>query len=459
MRTVVLAYEPEKGLNSFVKRVLLAYPHLGSTSRLKLVTPANPPEPRALARFFASVSCNVKSVEVDEHSKDSTAAVPAVPPSKKQAMETAGPGSANLFTSTAFWLQKYGLVDPFDSGFVFPTEIPLSLEQDFGISPERLAELAPQLRTWSFDSTQFSPDELLAIQYVAIKELLSHVDFDASLRITDTKLLWLLTVCRSMYKPMVQYHSYAHCSDVLQCICMLIREHQEELELKPPQRLALALAAIGHDMLHPGFSTRLAKLADPNFHSKWHSLETYHGQVFRKVLLQLWPEMVDHWDYIMKEAIDATELAQHGRFVRSKAPAYISPFRLSFAHAIKISDFASCMRQNLTVYFNTATSVFSEMTVERQLVDHIEKHEPAGVFDGPLPHTTLVHKFIDMQLFFMKVFACPYFAWLSERDPAFDEASEFCTGVIQLLEGFQKTRTLPPDLDKLLGQKNDIYLA
>ncbi|KAI7871319.1 hypothetical protein BDF14DRAFT_1703562, partial [Spinellus fusiger] len=204
-----------------------------------------------------------------------------------------------------------------------------------------LQQLKAFVCSWGFITLELSKRELVECAFLIIKQAMEHPDL-ASLHIIDDDLYhFIATVCHS-YHTENSYHNFRHAVDVLQstyfflcrigCILPMNQSYESPTKkttvktvkdlLRPIDIFALLMAAIGHDIGHPGIktSTPLAILYNDSS-----VLENFHSMAFCHILLQHgFSQLVDCRKYpqtavpfrtVIMSSILATDMAKHDEYV------------------------------------------------------------------------------------------------------------------------------------------------
>ncbi|CCF57493.1 hypothetical protein KAFR_0C05020 [Kazachstania africana CBS 2517] len=172
------------------------------------------------------------------------------------------------------------------------------------------------LNTWNFSALSLSTSELVQCGY----HLMSHLSENAGSSIPANKLyLFLLTVELS-YHQTNKFHNFRHAIDVMQAtwqICLkLIPDDSKTI-------LLLCLAAIGHDIGHPGTNNSLlqnnSQLKD--LFNGQSILENFHFNIFNSILDSQWPQIFklknNTNNKLIHDAIIATDMGLHETYVKS----------------------------------------------------------------------------------------------------------------------------------------------
>lgn len=106
------------------------------------------------------------------------------------------------------------------------------------------------LRSWEFDLWGHSEDELLT----AIYAMIQHLGLIEQFRIPQDKLTNFLHQVRRSYNRKNPYHNFRHCFDVVQVVFYFLTTGRASELLTPLEIFSLMVAAICHDVEHPGLN-------------------------------------------------------------------------------------------------------------------------------------------------------------------------------------------------------------
>lgn len=243
-------------------------------------------------------------------------------------------------------------------------------------SAEHLSKLCHCVGHWAFPAHELSNDDLVYCVYLMLDYAIKHV---VSTGVPDkldipsaNEILALAFMTRDTYKSGNPFHNFRHAVDVLQaCFFYLIRlrclPSFEQLQqdpkadethiftdrminpgattlvpisqlsqadssiaplLTPIQSLGLLVAALGHDVGHPGVTNAyMIKLAAPTsqLYNDRSVLELYHSAVFtNKILKIMWPSLLDCMiasdsavtvKQLIIRSILATDMAEHFEYI------------------------------------------------------------------------------------------------------------------------------------------------
>lgn len=157
-----------------------------------------------------------------------------------------------------------------------------------------------------------------------------------------------LTACRAAYNPKIPYHNFRHVVDVLQAVFYFLLQLRAlppypaggsadckpgtplkgmSCMLTPLDALTLLVAAIGHDVGHPGVNNAfLITLKAPlaQVYNDRSVLESFHCAAFSQVLRKYWPKTLELRKALI-EMILATDMGLHfdymGRLEKMKKRA------------------------------------------------------------------------------------------------------------------------------------------
>lgn len=249
-------------------------------------------------------------------------------------------------------------------------------------SPNHLTKLTWVLGHWSFPAHELSNDDLIYCVYLIIRYSLSRVKISQSSKTlyfpTSNELLGMIFMVRDTYRNGNPFHNFRHAVDVLQaCFHFLIRltclnpfkqlqsdpnacalsylsrpdsdfndkdvelveivkktlrnslyNDEKPKYLNPLQTLGLLVAALGHDVGHPGVTNAfMVKYSAPTslIYSERSVLESFHASVFiNKVISINWPSLLTEFleknnilsiKELITSSILATDMAEHFEYI------------------------------------------------------------------------------------------------------------------------------------------------
>lgn len=290
------------------------------------------------------------------------------------------------------------------------------------------------LSTWEFQAHNLAYTELIYCSFLLLKKLSA----DANAPISDNKLFLLLLTLESSYHQVNKFHNFKHAIDVMQATWQLC----ERLVDDPLQTLLLCMAAIGHDIGHPGSNNQLLC----QFHSpiaenyENHSaLENMHKDFLESILTQHWPQLLlinsskklnkANLD-ILTEAIMATDMALHEGYVKKleHSPRNdVIDFATLLPLIIKAADISNVTRP-LKISSQWACLITFEFA-ECAALQNFEEKKAYDLQDdlncniSLLSPDKLVERFPSIpngQIFFIENFAEQFFTEFCTRLPGLD---------------------------------------
>ena len=165
-----------------------------------------------------------------------------------------------------------------------------------------------------------------------------------SLLSTPVDLTTLIIACRAAYNGFVPYHNFRHVVDVLQAVFFFLLQvgvlpsyaahptpvnEQKSLSsiaalLKPFDALTLLIAAIGHDVGHPGVNNAfLVALKAPlaQLYNDNSVLEAFHCAAYSQILRRYWAVAFDDskMRQLLINTILATDMGVHFKYMSDLA--------------------------------------------------------------------------------------------------------------------------------------------
>lgn len=244
--------------------------------------------------------------------------------------------------------------------------------------PAHLSKLCEYVGNWSFPAHELSNDDLVYCVYLMIKYSMDQLPKNSEfIKLNNNELLGFVFMVRDTYKNGNPFHNFRHATDVLQaCFHFLIRldclpipkqmqldpsneeitSNHVELELiatnqhisdthpqlakgrrssttnighlNPIETFGLLIAALGHDVGHPGVTNAfMTKYSSPTslVYNGRSVLELFHSSVFINKLLAInWPNLLQvcmdsDSQLTMRELIVscilATDMAEHFQYI------------------------------------------------------------------------------------------------------------------------------------------------
>lgn len=365
-------------------------------------------------------------------------------------------------------------------------------------SDANLAKLCHCVGHWSFPAHELSNDDLVYCVFLMLSYALgyleqqgTHPDFVIP---TSNQLLAFVFMVRDTYKNGNPFHNFRHAVDVLQsCFHYLIRllclprfkQFEEEPRademailtgskpvlrhtqlvavemgvaaakpstvphLNAMQALGLLVAALGHDVGHPGVTNAfLIKHDSPTsqLYSERSVLELYHSSVFINKILRInWPSLLEVESdpdskllvrSLIIGSILATDMAEHFEYLHKlkefemQSDPLESKVRLIASLLIKCADISNVTRP-LRVSSQWALVLSREFgeveTLDRKLVDGTEVQEDVDYPKLPTTLEEVLAKNPDLykgQIFFILTFAEGLFNSILELLPELKYTSD-----------------------------------
>lgn len=157
--------------------------------------------------------------------------------------------------------------------------------------------------------------------------ILNAVDAVDVLRTTEAKLkTWVEAVEVMMSKHANPYHHFIHVCDVTQFMFYLLQSTNLRNLLHPRRVVALMLAAMMHDLEHPGKSNVFQINAKTELALKWDlksPLENHHAEQAELMLKKhellsgLPPAEQEDITTVIRETIMATDMSRHGEIIKA----------------------------------------------------------------------------------------------------------------------------------------------
>ncbi|KAL2218731.1 putative high affinity cAMP phosphodiesterase [Thermoascus aurantiacus ATCC 26904] len=211
--------------------------------------------------------------------------------------------------------------------------------QDRGlyILEERRSLVEREIGNWCFSAHDFSDDELVYGACLMLAHALSMPELQPW-RLSPGELRTFMLASRAAYNSFVLYHNFRHAVDVLQSVfCFLLHigvlppyfSHTQPVTkspiaslLTPFDALTLLIAAIGHDVGHPGVNNVfLVKLNAPlaQLYNDNSVLEAFHCAAFSQILRRHWPSAFEDRNLrkLLISTILATDMGVHHKFMES----------------------------------------------------------------------------------------------------------------------------------------------
>ncbi|KAL2863883.1 3',5'-cyclic-nucleotide phosphodiesterase PDE2 [Aspergillus lucknowensis] len=323
---------------------------------------------------------------------------------------------------------------------------------EFHVSEEREEYVRQRLALWNFTAHEFSDDELV----FAASEMLQHAFAIPELeqwRLTPGELRTFLLACRASYNSFVLYHNFRHAIDVLQSVFVFLlhigalpsyRSIGPQADktcpissmLKPFDAVTLLIAAIGHDVGHPGVNNFfLVKLNAPlaQLYNDNSVLEAFHCAAFSQILRRYWPAAFKDKQLrkLLISSILATDMGVHQKFMErlgSLQEKYSENNRTVDGWKPQDIDIYKTLVCGLLIKCADISNVARPWEVaekwtkilQEEFANQGEMEKEVGMetalFGGP-PEIGNVYKLATGQMGFMSIFALPLFEGVSDILP------------------------------------------
>ncbi len=182
--------------------------------------------------------------------------------------------------------------------------------------------MAAKLTDWSFNVFDFSEDQLV----VLAKAMFQHLGLVDKCGLRESELEDFILAVRRGYNDN-PYHNWRHAFDVTQATFVFMVKYCGDFALAPLEQLALLVAALAHDLAHPGHNNDFLIRTDSDIAALYNHrsvLENCHSfmlfRMFEKrpELNMLKPLSAKDWASAKKtimECILATDPGLHADFV------------------------------------------------------------------------------------------------------------------------------------------------
>lgn len=325
-------------------------------------------------------------------------------------------------------------------------------EHELHINPDRQPFIKKQVGSWNFSAHEFSDDELVFSACQMIQHAFTMPGLE-QWQLTSGELQTFLLACRGAYNSFVLYHNFRHAIDVLQSVfCFLLHigalPPYEPLGqtsvskspitslLSPFDTLTLLIAAIGHDVGHPGVNNFfLVKLNAPlaQLYNDNSVLESFHCAAFSQILRRHWPNAFKDKQLrkLLISSILATDMGVHQKFMERMGslqekyhenqksidgwkPQDIELYKtLLCGLLIKCADISNVARP-WTIAENWTQILQQEFANQGEMEKEFGME--TALFGGP-PELGNIYKLATGQIGFMSIFALPLFEGISDLLP------------------------------------------
>lgn len=213
----------------------------------------------------------------------------------------------------------------------------MSVSRELNISPERKEMIEREVGVWRFPVHHLTDDELVYAACTMIGHAMTMPEV-GPWRLTKAELQTFLLASRAAYNSFVLYHNFRHAVDVLQSVFYILikigalptydmsntntspSKSPVASLITPFDALTLLIAAIGHDVGHPGVNNVfLVKLNAPlaQLYNDSSVLEAFHCAAFSQILRRHWPAAFHDVNMrkLLISSILATDMGVHFTFM------------------------------------------------------------------------------------------------------------------------------------------------
>ena len=209
------------------------------------------------------------------------------------------------------------------------------------LNPHKRRNYLRAMSSWRFPAHDYQAEDLEHIACLMLEHCLS-IPLLEKYRLSRHQLGAFVRACRQSYNDSVQYHNFRHVIDVMQAIFFFLLQ----LDIIPPlsnpnvtssggppaskspikailgplDALTLLVAAIGHDVGHPGLNNGfLTKIKSPlaQLYSDNSVLENFHSAAHIQILRRYWASIYEDADSrtTLGKSILATDMFLHNKYI------------------------------------------------------------------------------------------------------------------------------------------------
>lgn len=319
------------------------------------------------------------------------------------------------------------------------------------------------LDSWNFEPSKLPEEEVLVCTIILFEALLCKEGMGDEINISLAQLTTFLSHLREIYRRQNSYHNFRHALDVLQAVhvflysagvvppvsILMLRgdaktwrpgssvQSNPYLSCLGNQELfALYIAAIGHDVGHPGFTNNFMKNAQTPLsvvYDNKSALEQMHYTLLLSIMhhhglgVLLDPtKRGTSFRRLLYKTLLATDMSVHAEFMSSFQSLLNEPLLdtskrqvLVCQALIKCADISNPGRPH-SVSKQWANALMDEWTRQAQLERHL--HLPASV--TPSNNDPMVEA--NSQVFFIGKFTYPLFALVASAVPQLTRFATHC---------------------------------
>eukprot|EP00930_Biecheleria_cincta_P025928 TRINITY_DN18376_c0_g1_i2.p1 TRINITY_DN18376_c0_g1~~TRINITY_DN18376_c0_g1_i2.p1 ORF type:complete len:972 (-),score=161.67 TRINITY_DN18376_c0_g1_i2:21-2936(-) len=209
------------------------------------------------------------------------------------------------------------------------------------VSPgeDDVSQSISDLKRWDFDHMSLSED-----YPQCIRACLAHSGFMDEFRISENALAAFVQTLKARYSTKNTYHTWAHAFGTFHAQFLLMRCEPLRDVISAHDKLGLLLAALGHDVEHPGFNNAFLVASRHELALRYNDmsvLENHHAALTckylehpvelgtPKVLDNVEPSVVQHIRKIIITSILHTDMAKHQDIISWLESCNLDLLRLS----------------------------------------------------------------------------------------------------------------------------------
>ncbi|MCO5566555.1 hypothetical protein L7F22_020232 [Adiantum nelumboides] len=147
-----------------------------------------------------------------------------------------------------------------------------------------LHEVLKGLKSWSFDIFDIKNEDLPKL----VERIFHDVGLFEALPLDSSKFFGFVTSIMGQYRAHVPYHNFRHACDVLHATYLLLTLVEGQKMLSSLEVFALLLAALCHDVDHPGLNNTFLSVTNDPLAIRYNDLsilESHHASTTIKTLL------------------------------------------------------------------------------------------------------------------------------------------------------------------------------
>ncbi|TRM62334.1 hypothetical protein BD626DRAFT_548700 [Schizophyllum amplum] len=317
--------------------------------------------------------------------------------------------------------------------------------------------LIDSLAQWHFEPHRLPEEHLLACTSLLFEALLRIAGMQEATGLNMTQITPFIFHLRQIYRLENSYHNFMHALDVLQATYsflesahmvppVTILHDPSEMWTPPPnpriigclglrEIFVLYVAAIGHDVGHPGFTNLFMKNAQTPlsvvFDGK-SALEHMHCQLLLRVMRQHGlGVLLDHPTdgarirRLLWETVMATDMSVHAEFMKnfsvlvaSRDATRARRQTLVCQAIMKCADISNPSRP-YTVSQHWASALMTEWTSQAHLERYLDLPTTVQTAESPLAEAS-------SQIFFISTFAMPLVSLMVEAIPEMEPYRTQC---------------------------------